>query len=63
MGDAVVGVADDQLAQLTRRGVTVGEAAGLVEGPAADWSRPVREIDLPVTVAVVPDADEGVGGG
>jgi hypothetical protein len=65
MGDTVVGVADDQFAQLTSRGVTVGNAAGFVEGAAPDRSGSVWEIDLPVTVGVVLDADEwvGVGGG
>jgi hypothetical protein len=62
MGDPVVGVADHQFAQLTARGMTVGEATGFVEGAAADRGGPVWEIDLPVTVGVVLDADEGVGG-
>ena len=63
MGDAMVGVADDQLARLTSLGVTVGNAAGLIKGAAANGTRPVWKVDLPVAVRVVPDADEGVGGG
>jgi hypothetical protein len=63
MGDAVVRVADHQFAQITSRGMAVGDTASLVEGAAPDRSGSVWEVDLPVTVGVVFDADEWVGGG
>jgi hypothetical protein len=62
MSDAVVGVADDQLAPVTSRGMSVGEATSLVEGTAPYRGGPVGEVDLPVTVGVMLDADEGVRG-
>jgi hypothetical protein len=63
MGDAMVGVADDQLAQLSAGGMPVGKVAGLAQRPAANRGRLVRELDLPVAVPIVLDADEGIGDG
>jgi hypothetical protein len=63
MGDAMVGVADDQFARLTSLGVTVGKTAGLIESAAPDRSGLVWKVDLPVTMTLVLDADEGVGDG
>jgi hypothetical protein len=61
MGDAVVGVADDELALLSACGVAVGEIAGFAERPAVDGGDLVGEIDLPVAAPIGLDADEGVG--
>ena len=63
MRDAVVGVADDQLARLTVRRVPVGETAGLIERATPEWEDLIRKVHLPVSAAVVVDADGWVGDG
>jgi hypothetical protein len=61
VGDAVVGVADDQLAALAVSGVAQGQAAGLFQGVAADRRDLIGELDFPVAAPVMIDADEWVG--
>jgi len=62
VGDAVVGVADHELARLPVGGVPVGQAPGLIERAAPDGGNLVRKLHLPVTVTLVIDADGGVRG-
>jgi hypothetical protein len=68
VGDAVIGIADDELAGLSRRRLTVGHSPSLLERATPD--RPVEQVggilvqklNLPVTAAVVIEADGGVRG-
>jgi hypothetical protein len=61
MSDAMVGVADHQLARLPVLGVPVRETAGLIERAAPNRGDLVGEFDLPVTVPLGVDADRGIG--
>jgi hypothetical protein len=63
MSDAMVSVADQQLTRLTMGGVPVGDAASLVERATPERVELVREVHLPVSAAVVVDADGWVGDG
>lgn len=61
MGDAVVGVADDQLAGLSPPGLTVGQVPSFLQRVASHRDSLLGKLDLPVTVTLVLDADGGVG--
>ena len=62
MSDAVVGVAHHELDRLPLSGVTIREAAGLVEGPAPDGGDFIGKLHLPVAMTLMVDADGGVRG-
>ena len=62
MGDAVVGVAHQELDRLPLSGVTIGEAASLVKGPAPDGGALIGKLHLPVAMTLMVDEDRGVCG-
>lgn len=62
MSDAMVGVADHELARLAMGGMTVGEAAGLVERAAPQGSDLIGQLHLPGAVTLMVDADSRVRG-
>src|SRR5579875_1494436 len=61
--DAVVGVADHQLARLAICRLHVRQLPGLVKSAAAQRRGLFGKLDRPVTLAVVIDADRGIGSG
>jgi hypothetical protein len=62
MSDAMVGVADHELAGLAVGGVAVGEAASLIERAAPDGGAFIGKLHIPGAVTLMVDADGGVHG-